>query len=682
MTQSDKNKLADATSPYLLEHADNPVNWHQWGDEALTKAREEDKPIFLSIGYSACHWCHVMKRESFQDPETAELMNRWFVNIKVDREERPDLDEIYMQAVQAMAGRGGWPMSVWLTPDLKPFYGGTYFPAEPKQGMPDFRSVLKQVHETYEEKPDEIEKSASKLMGRLKDMETIGGGTDVPEETLLDQGYQQLSNRFDSSFGGFGEAPKFPRVMDLQLLLRLGGEERFSQAYSMVQSSLDAMMQGGIYDQVGGGFSRYSTDRQWLVPHFEKMLYDNAQLLEVYSEGYRLFDEEEYRRIAEQTYDYMIRDLGHDDGAFYSSQDAESEGEEGKYYVWDYEEFHEVLDEESDLLEDFWGVTPDGNFEGSNILNRTVSKEDFAEQNGMDLEEFDEILETAKRKLLDVREERIKPHLDDKVLTNWNGLALAGCARAGFIFDNGDMVDRAASGINFIKDVMMQDGILYHTHREDKTHTPGFLDDYAFTIKALLELFQATGDPDWLEDAQSLYDQAVGRFWDEEKGGFFYASADHDYLLVRSKNPQDKAEPSGNSEMVLNSLKLADLTGKTSYSDRAGETLAVFESQMRQSPNGLTRMLCGLHDYYSPSVETVVIGDRQQREELLEPLRETFLPGSVLYQADPSQVSEGDSVLLEGRLDSGEPTAYVCKDRTCQEPAHTAEEVTERLEAL
>ena len=681
MSDNGQNQLADETSPYLLEHADNPVNWYPWGEEALQKAKDEDKPIFLSIGYSSCHWCHVMKRESFQDPKTAEAMNDLYVNIKVDREERPDLDEIYMQAVQAMTGRGGWPMSVFLTPDLEPFYGGTYFPPESQQGMPDFRSVLKQVHQTYREKPEEVRKSADKLIGRIEKMSQTRQGDEVPEETWLDRSYQEMSQRFDEEYGGFGDSPKFPRVMDLQLLFRLDKQDRFSESDSMIRRSLDGMMRGGIYDQVGGGFSRYSTDREWLVPHFEKMLYDNAQLLDVYTTGYRVFEDEDYRDVVEQTYDYMVRDLGHPEGAFFSSQDAESDGEEGKYYVWTEDEFHDVLGEESELLADFWDVTADGNFEGKCILHRTRPIDEFCEEKGLDETEFRTTLKEARQQLLNAREKRTKPHRDDKILTSWNGLALAGCARAGFVLDEPEYVERAQEGLDFLLDVMVDGEELYHTHREGETHTPAFLDDYAFLVKALLEVFQVTGDFERLRQAKTYFDRAVDVFWDEDDGGFFFASERHEKLIVRSKNPQEQAQPSGNSEMVINALKLRSLLEDDGYRIYAEETLKAFEYNLEQSAISMTRLLCGLHDYYADSVEIVSVEDGDDGE-LLDPIRDRYVPGSVLLRADAQTASEKDSPLLKGRLDEPIPAVYLCTNGTCRQPVTGQDDLREELSNL
>lgn len=679
MSRTDKNNLADETSPYLLEHAENPVQWYPWCDEALRKAKEEDKPIFLSIGYSACHWCHVMKRESFEDPETAELLNELFVNIKVDREERPDLDEIYMQAVQAMTGRGGWPMSVFLTPDLEPFYGGTYFPPEPREGMPDFKSVVKQVHETYRKKPKEVQKSAKKLRQRLDKLGQAMTGETVPEETLLDRAYQRLSRRFDEEWGGFGDPPKFPRVMDLQLLLRLWPRDRFSEGKRMVRTSLNKMVQGGLYDQVGGGFSRYSTDREWLVPHFEKMLYDNAQLLDVYAVAYRVFGDESYRETVHQTYDYMIRDLGHPQGPFYSSRDAESEGEEGKYYVWSHEEFKDVLGDKADRLAEYWGVTPEGNFEGKNILHRTRPLETFCDERGLDLETFKRDIQEARVRLLEAREKRPKPHLDDKILTSWNGLALSACARAGFVLGNDEYLNRAESGLEFLEEVMVKDGELHHTYRDGRTHTPAFLDDYAFLIKAMLEVFQATGNFDWLDSAKKFFKRTVDVFWDPEGGGFYFASERHENLIVRSKNPQEQARPSGNSEMVLNALKLSRLLGGDNFKEYAEKTLAAFEGTLDQSPLAMTRLLCGLHDYYRDSLEIVLVGSGTD-ESLVKPVRETYQPGRVIVQADPGNVREDQSPLLRGRLGDPVPAVYVCRNGRCQLPATHPSELLEHLE--
>jgi len=682
MSDKTLNHLKDETSPYLLEHADNPVDWYPWSEEALDRALDEDKPIFLSIGYSACHWCHVMKRESFEDRETAELLNKYFVNIKVDREERPDLDEIYMQAVQSMTGRGGWPMSVFLTPERKPFYGGTYFPDEPKQGMPSFKTVIQRIHETYENEREDVKESAEKLSNSLSRIERIDGGDTVPDFSLLEEAHESLSSRFDSKWGGFGDSPKFPRAMDLQLLCRLGSGDEFDRSLDMLEETLDHMMGGGIYDQIGGGFARYSTDREWLVPHFEKMLYDNAQLIDVYTVAYRIFDKESYGHVVRQSLRYVHREMTSPDGAFYSTQNAESEGEEGKYYVWDYDEFVETVEENAELMADYFGVTTDGNFEGKNILHRPEPLEEFCESRDLDSQSFRESVAEASRQLLSRREQRIKPERDEKILTDWNGLMAAAHARAGFYFDNPDYLSRAENDLQFLREHLVSDGVLHHVHKDGTTHTPGFLDDYAFYIKALLEMFQATGAIDWLKQAKVTFEDCVERFWDEDHGGFYFTDELHRDVLVRSKNPQDKAQPSGNSEMVLNALKLAGLTGSSEYRRYATETLGTFSSMMEQSPAGLTRMLCGLHDYHLSPIEVVSVDDRLGNSTLLDPLRTQYIPNLFMFPASEHSADEEDSILLEGRLDASEPTSYVCSEATCREPAHTPDEVRDRLQAL
>ncbi|MFB6356925.1 MAG: thioredoxin domain-containing protein, partial [bacterium] len=616
-----RNQLADETSPYLLEHADNPVNWYPWGEEALKKAREEDKPIFLSIGYSACHWCHVMKRESFEDPEIASLMNDLFVNIKVDREERPDLDEIYMNAVQAMTGRGGWPMSVFLTPQLEPFYGGTYFPPEPRQGMADFKTVLERVHEVYRDKPEELEKNTQQIVKRLEQMEQIGG-EEIPSPDRLEALYSHLSNQFDKEWGGFGSSPKFPQVMNLQVLARMSEDtETFSGADAMLDETLERMSRGGMYDQVGGGFSRYSTDREWLVPHFEKMLYDNAQLMDIYTTGYRLFDEERYRRVVDETFQYLQRDMSHESGMFFSSQDAESDGEEGKYYVWGYDEFRDVVGEDADLFVDFFGVTKTGNFEGENILHRPESIDDFCGRHDLDRSTFEQRIDNVRERLLNYRNKRVAPHRDEKILTDWNSLMAAACARAGFYLNRSEYLDRARECLDSVLGRLVKGDQLFHTHRDGETHTEAFLSDYANLVKACLELFQYTGEEEWFVGAKRWYNQAVNRFQDDSAGGFYSANPKHADLIVNSKSPRDNAEPSGNSEMVMNALKLWALTGEKSYREDAEDILREFEPMLQEAPQALCRMMCGLWDYYTDTMEVVVMGQDNDREDFCNVLR-------------------------------------------------------------
>ncbi len=668
MTPSESNRLAEQTSPYLQEHADNPVDWYPWGEEALRVAREKDRPIFLSIGYSACHWCHVMKRESFQDEAIAEVMNERFVNIKVDREERPDLDEVYMQAVQSMTGRGGWPLNVFLTPDLKPFYGGTYFPPESRQGMPAFTTVLERVHRTYEERREEVEESAEKLTDRLKSLERLSDRGSPPERDRLRATYDNLEERFDPEWGGFGSAPKFPRPTDLQFLLRLHGEPEAPRADGMVQSTLDHMMAGGIYDQLGGGFSRYSTDRRWLVPHFEKMLYDNAQLAEIYAVAHRTFGHARYRRVAEETFDYVERWLSAPSGAFYSSQDAESEDEEGRYYVWTPETFHDVLGEDAELMADFWGVTEEGNFEGQSVLHVEEPPVEFCEQRDLDLATFRTVHDEAREALLERRRERPEPHRDEKILTDWNGMMAAALTRAGWLLDEPGYARRAERALTFIEETMTREGRLYHTHREGETHTPAFLADYAFVIRAELAHFGTTGEWQWLRRAARRYERAVDLFWDASDGGFYTAEPTRDDLIVRSKNPQDGVMPSGNSEMVINALKLASLTGEADYREHAQRTLGACGGLVDRSPGGLTRMLSGLYDWHAGPLELVLVGSDEARSPLAEELRASFPPGGLLVQADPGAVSEGDSPLLEGRLDGPHPALYVCRRGTCRTP--------------
>jgi uncharacterized protein YyaL (SSP411 family) len=682
MSSQTLNQLEGETSPYLLEHADNPVDWYPWCDEAIQRARDEDKPIFLSIGYSACHWCHVMKRESFEDPETAEILNEHFISIKVDREERPDLDEIYMNAVQSMTGRGGWPMSVFLTPDLKPFYGGTYFPPEPRQGMPAFKEVLQRIRDTYQQKREDVEDSADQLSEQLERIGRTTTDGDVPEPELLRSAYDSLKGRFDDKWGGFGDAPKFPRPMDLQLLTRLSQHESFEKAGDMLKETLDSMMYGGIYDQVGGGFSRYSTDRQWLVPHFEKMLYDNAQLIDVYTVAYRLFGDNRHGRVVRQTIEYVRREMTSPEGGFYSTQNAESEGEEGKYYVWDYDEFLDTVEDQPELVAEFFGITEEGNFEGKNILHVSEPLESFCQSNDLEPASYQRTLWSAVENLLEAREHRIKPERDEKILADWNGLMAAAHARAGFYLDEPEYVKRAEQCLEFVLDHHYEDELLHHVHKEGNTHTAGFLDDYAFMIKALLETFQASGHARWLRRARSMFEGAVERFWDEDSGGFYFTDDQHDDLLVRSKNPQDKAQPSGNSEMIVNAVKLSALTGQHQYMDYASETLGAFGELMDRAPDNLTRMLCGLYDYHVPPVEIITIDEAGSDSELIDPVRNRFFTSRVVFPTTPEGPDVDVSSVTDNRLDVDEPTAYVCSSGRCQTPVHSPDDVEEQISTM
>ncbi len=559
------NRLAGETSPYLLQHASNPVDWYPWGEEAIRRARAEDKPIFLSIGYSACHWCHVMEHESFEDPQIAALMNEHFINIKVDREERPDLDQIYMTAVQAMTGHGGWPMSVFLTPDLKPFYGGTYFPPTDSRGMAGFPRVLLSVHQAWEERRDEIRHSAAEMTEQLQAYGTLPRGSGTLEADLLDNAARAILRNFDPTHGGFGRAPKFPHPMDVKVLLRHHARTGDEYALHAVRHTLDKMARGGIYDHLGGGFARYSTDERWLVPHFEKMLYDNALLASAYLEAYQATREAEFGRVARETMDYVLGRMTDPEGAFYSTEDADSEGVEGKYYVWSLAEIDDVLG--ADRAKTFsyvYDVTESGNWEHQNILNLPKPIGQAARMLGRDEDELRAELAPDRARLLAVRDRRVPPGKDTKVLVSWNGLMIAALAEGGRILRDARYLDAAGRAAGFILDRMRQaDGRLLHTYKDGRARLDAYLDDYANFLDGLTRLYEATGEPRWIESALELTQVLSDEFSDPAHGGFFYTGHHHEALIARQKDFTDNATPSGNGMAATALVRLGALTGAT-----------------------------------------------------------------------------------------------------------------------
>src|SRR5215204_6548020 len=552
------NRLAQETSPYLLQHKDNPVDWYPWGEEALERAREEDKPILLSVGYSACHWCHVMERESFEDEETARMMNEHFVNIKVDREERPDIDSIYMSAVQALTRHGGWPMTVFLTPDGAPFYGGTYFPPVPGRGMPSFQQLLLSLADAYENRRGEVLRSAESVREYLR----ATTGTALPKSAvgteLLDNAATSLMGELDRRFGGFGGAPKFPQAMNLEVLLRHHHRTGDGDALSGVELTLRAMANGGIYDQLGGGFARYSVDQYWLVPHFEKMLYDNALLSRLYLEAYQATRDPFYARIAEETLDYVLRDMTSPEGGFYSAEDADSEGEEGKFYVWTPGEMESALGpDDAKLAARYWDVTERGNFEGKNIINVPRPPEAVAREFGISTEVLWDRIVGIRAKLLAKRDERIRPGLDDKVLSAWNGLMLRALALAARVTGRDDYREAAEKNASFLLERLKVDGRLRRSYKDGRARLNGYLEDYACVADGLVALYEATFEARWLREAAALADAMNGLFWDEERGAFYDTPADHERLVTRPRDVYDNASPSGTSVAAEVLLKLA-----------------------------------------------------------------------------------------------------------------------------
>jgi uncharacterized protein len=670
------NRLARETSPYLLQHSDNPVDWYPWGPEALERAREEDLPILLSVGYSACHWCHVMERESFEDDATAAYMNEHFVNVKVDREERPDVDAIYMEAVQAFTGQGGWPMTVFLDPGGVPFYGGTYFPPDESRGMPSFRMVMEAVVDAFERKREEIRARSETTRARLGAVGLIEPSAETPEEGRLGEAVERLLGFADRAHGGFGGAPKFPPASALELLMARGERE-------VVERTLDAMLAGGIYDQLGGGFARYSVDSAWLIPHFEKMLYDNALLGRAYLHGWQAFGHSRYRRVCEETLDWMLREMRGPEGGFYSALDADSEGEEGRFYVWTPEQIREVLGEEGDRVIEFFGVTEEGNFEGRNVLHLAAGAGAPAPEG----------LDRAKRALYEAREGRVRPGLDDKRLAAWNALAISALAEAGAVLDRDDYLDAARACAEFVLDSMRDDaGRLLRTHKDGDARLNAYLEDHAFLLEALLALYESTFESRWFEAARELADTMIARFGDPERGGFFSTSEDHEELIARRKEIGDHPIPSGNSSASMGMLRLAALTGEREYERQAEGVFALFAGSALEHPEALAYLLLALDFHLSPTREVALIAPMNSNSPAEEEAGSSVadvaeLAGVVrsslrshLVLAGGSEGSE-EPPLLRGRTAAdGRATGYVCENFSCQRPVTTADDLRRQLD--
>ncbi len=664
------NRLVDESSPYLQQHADNPVDWYPWGDEALQKAEAEDKPIFLSIGYSACHWCHVMERESFQDESTAEILNEHFVSVKVDREERPDLDRIYMKAVQALTGSGGWPMSVFLTPDGKPFYAGTYFPPVPRHGMPSFRHVLRTIAEAWQNRRQELAEGGERVVQSIEQRLTPRAEDQELERESLERGFRSLRRDYDRAHGGWDGAPKFPQPMIIEFLLRYHHATENREALHMVVDTLDAMARGGIYDQIGGGFHRYSVDKRWLVPHFEKMLYDNAQLARVYLHAWQVTEEPLFRAVAEETLDYVLREMTDSAGGFYATQSAESEGEEGKFFVWTAEEIESVLGERADRFKVLYGVTPGGNFEGKNILTFSGSWEDRRS------------MAAARRGLFEVRERRPRPDRDEKVLTSWNGLMLAAFAEAGEALKRDDYLEAAERNAGFLLGQLRVDGSrLLHTWRDGAAKGRGYLEDYTHLIDGLLALYNATFAPRWYTAARDLTELVLERFIDPQ-GGFFDTSEAHEELFTRPRSLQDSAVPSGNSMAAWVLLRMSQLAVEPSYAEVARRALRQVQPLVAKYPLGFGAWLTAIDYDLSKTREIAIVGDPEavDVQAALRICRDGYRPHQVLAVGEP----DGDQPvvpLLENRRRIGRrATIYVCVDFTCKEPVTEPERLRAVLE--
>jgi uncharacterized protein YyaL (SSP411 family) len=685
-THEHTNRLIDETSPYLLQHAHNPVDWHPWGAEAFERAKKQGKPVFLSIGYSTCHWCHVMEHESFENEDIAKIMNEHFVSIKVDREHRPDVDQIYMNAVVMMTGSGGWPLSVFLTPEGKPFFGGTYFPPKDMYGRPSFGRILLSVADAWKNKRQDLVNSAGKLTGFLESPGVTTGKAKLSPE-ILTKAFDSFRDTFDAVNGGFGAAPKFPQPANLSILLRYWHRTANAQALRMVEETLDAMAGGGIYDHLGGGFHRYATDARWLVPHFEKMLYDQALLGKVYLQAYQIAGNERYARTAKEVFDYVLRDMTDPVGGFYSAEDADSEGEEGTFYLWDLEQITDVLDkDQARLLNAYYGVTKKGNFEkGKTILNITASVEQLEKEFEKDHAAIVNVLSAARSKLFAEREKRIRPHRDDKVITAWNGLMISSLAYGGMVLNEDKYTEAAQRSAEFILNTLHKDGRLMRYYRDGHVIGKAFLDDYAFLMMGLLDLYEATFDAKWLTEAKKLGEEMIRLFADSDAGGFFLAGEDSEKLIARTKPSSDGAVPSGNSVAAVALLKLGRLTMNQHFAEEGEKVLEAFSAQLERSPAYSSAMLTALDFLLGPTSEIIIAGsaDAADAKQMLTLTHSRFLPNAVVLSHDQDKA---DSSLYEivpfmknQTAIGGKATAYVCENYACRKPVSSVSELESLL---
>jgi uncharacterized protein len=674
------NRLIKEKSPYLLQHAYNPVDWHAWNEEAFEKAHGENKPIFLSIGYSTCHWCHVMEKESFEDAEVAELMNEAFVSIKVDREERPDIDHVYMTVCQMMTGSGGWPLTIVMTPDRKPFFAGTYIPKGSRFGRTGLMELIPRISEVWRNRHRDVLDSAENMTAALRSMEKENPG-ELPDAGVLDKAYQELAQRFDKTYGGFSGAPKFPTPHNFFFMLRYWRRTDQQEALNMVEKTLQELRWGGIFDQIGFGFHRYSTDKEWLVPHFEKMLYDQAMLALAYLETYQATGNTVYSDTAKEIFTYVLRDMRSPEGGFYSAEDADSEGMEGKFYLWTEQELREILPpDEAELIVHAFHVEKNGNFReeasgktlGANILYTGRSLADMASELNLPVEELKKKIDSARLRLFEVRERRIHPHKDDKVLTDWNGLMIAALARGAQVLGEKSYADAAEGALDFIlKRMRKADGRLLHRYREGEASIDAHLDDYAFLVWGLVEAYEATFDARFLKVALEVNKDMILHFWDQRGGGLYFTSDDAENLIVRKKEVYDGALPSGNAVALLNLLRLGRFTGDADLEDRASKLQRAFAEQVRQYPSGYTQFLCAV-DFTLGASHEVVISGSVGAQGMLEALRSRFSPNQVLVFRPAGQESAGIDAIAAfaknyGSMD-GKATAYVCSGHACKDP--------------
>ncbi len=671
------NNLINESSPYLLQHAHNPVDWYPWGDEALDKAKAEDKPIFLSIGYSACHWCHVMEEESFENPIIAGILNEHFISIKVDREQRPDLDQIYMAATQTMTGGGGWPMSVFMTPDLKPFYAGTYFPPEDGRGRPGFGRLLNELAKAYKNDRAKVEEVSGQLVDALSNSFLKSYGTADLNETTVDDAIRGLMTNFDRHNGGFGGAPKFPHPTDLSFMLKYAVGKNNSDILEAVELTLKKMAYGGIYDQLGGGFHRYSVDAEWQVPHFEKMLYDNALLTVIYAQAYQATGNELYRRIVTGTLDFVLREMSYRDGGFYSSLDADSDGEEGIFYIWKKDDIDNLLGDKARLFEEYYNVNSGGNFENNtNILNLTDQSIHKAESLIPKKSEINQQLSRAKQILFDERSKRNRPFTDDKILTSWNGMMISGFAWGYKITRDQKYLDAALNSAQFIKDNLYKDNVLIHSYREGRVSSGQFLEDYAFLSNGLVDLYEVSHDYEWIRFGINLVEKADDLFADTS-GNLYLSPAGMEDHFMRPKDISDGALPACGSVLINAALRLADISGRKEIEDAAQKYLTAVSGNISGAPYGMVSAVSAFHYMISDRIQLVVVGD--ENESYLNTIYNNYLPNSILIV---SQNGDENIPLLEGKSIPGKTLVYLCKDYTCKLPAETISMLKEQLKSL
>jgi len=687
------NKLINEKSPYLLQHAYNPVNWFAWGDEAFERANSEDKPIFLSIGYSTCHWCHVMEKESFEDDEVAKLMNDAFVSIKVDREERPDIDGIYMSVCQMITGSGGWPLTIVMTPDKKPFFTGTYFPKQNRFNRIGMMELVPRLKEIWITKKDEVIKSANEIASSLNNQNLISDTTEI-DKSVLDKAYEELSKRYDETNGGFGSAPKFPSPHNLLFLLRYWKNKNQHKALEMVEKTLTEMRRGGIYDHIGFGFARYSTDQNWLVPHFEKMLYDQAMLVMAYTETYLVTKNNFYKETAQEILEYVLRDMTHPEGGFYSAEDADSEGEEGKFYLWDADELRNVLDKkESDFAIKVFSIADDGNWideskgmmPGTNILHLNKSTTELANEFNLSEDDFKRKLESVRKKIFLYREKRIHPHKDDKVLTDWNGLMISALAKASQAFGDDRYSEVAIKSYSFIEKYLTEkDGGLIHRFRDGESGLPAHIDDYAFMINASIDLYETTFEIEYLKRAIKLNNILMKEFWDEQSGGFYFTSSTSEKLIARQKDVYDGAVPSGNSVALLNLIRLSRFTSNIYFEKKASVLVNSFSGYVSKSPSAFCMFMCGLDFLFSASTEVVIVSDNKDNLAIkgINLIRSVFNPNKVVilkFDNTTTDYSELLSFTNYMKMKDNNTTFYVCRDYTCNQPVNSLIELEKLL---